>query len=242
MSPEICEVSALEFRRLGFRVFRFRWCSFQTKCCSVFPEAAELPYSRRSTPAPDLCRRVLPRCTGTMLRLCFCVSTVELHACQVADQSHPVSQPLQRPCDEGTPGKYATMCLRADHGQFDASYKVWRATSKTEVYWSRFWRGKPPCRPLQGGPSTALCQAGSLPLVFLELMSEVCMLPIGTQEQNIMGIDEKEVKRTGYVHPHHAASVTTCRRPPCCELLWQVLKFICHELKEKGRAKKPKKR
>jgi len=66
----------------------------------------------------------------------------------------------------GTPGKYATMCLRSDHGQFDAAYKA----DKLIV----------------------LCKGA-------------CMLPIGTQEQNIMGVDEAE-----------------------------VLKEICIQLKEKG--------
>mmetsp|Transcript_6525 Transcript_6525/g.15044 ORF Transcript_6525/g.15044 Transcript_6525/m.15044 type:complete len:692 (-) Transcript_6525:205-2280(-) len=66
----------------------------------------------------------------------------------------------------GTPGKYATMCLRADHGQFDAAYNA----NKLVI----------------------LCRG-------------VCMLPIGTQEQQIFGVDEKE-----------------------------VLRSICHELKEKG--------
>eukprot|EP00434_Breviolum_minutum_P044078 symbB.v1.2.039330.t1/scaffold6492.1/size17616/1 len=66
----------------------------------------------------------------------------------------------------GTPGKYATMCLRSDHGQFDAAYKA----DKLIV----------------------LCKGA-------------CMLPIGTQEQNIMGVDETE-----------------------------VLKEICIQLKEKG--------
>lgn len=54
----------------------------------------------------------------------------------------------------GTPGKYATMCLRSDHGQFDEAYKANRLI--------------------------VLCKG-------------VCMLPIGTQEQNIMGVDETEV-------------------------------------------------
>mmetsp|Transcript_90067 Transcript_90067/g.125107 ORF Transcript_90067/g.125107 Transcript_90067/m.125107 type:complete len:684 (-) Transcript_90067:45-2096(-) len=66
----------------------------------------------------------------------------------------------------GTPGKYATMCLRADHGQFDAAYQADRLI--------------------------VLCKG-------------VCMLPIGTQEQNILGVDEKE-----------------------------VLKSMCHTLKERG--------
>ncbi|CAK9022533.1 unnamed protein product [Durusdinium trenchii] len=66
----------------------------------------------------------------------------------------------------GTPGKYATMCMRSDHGQFDEAYKA----NKLVV----------------------LCKG-------------VCMLPIGTQAQNILGIDEEE-----------------------------VLKAICFELREKG--------
>ncbi|CAE7944636.1 HHT1 [Symbiodinium sp. KB8] len=66
----------------------------------------------------------------------------------------------------GTPGKYATMCLRSDHGQFDAAYQADRLI--------------------------VLCKG-------------VCMLPIGTQEQNILGVDETE-----------------------------VLKAVCHTLKERG--------
>eukprot|EP00441_Pelagodinium_beii_P037399 CAMPEP_0197649312 /NCGR_PEP_ID=MMETSP1338-20131121/28278_1 /TAXON_ID=43686 ORGANISM="Pelagodinium beii, Strain RCC1491" /NCGR_SAMPLE_ID=MMETSP1338 /ASSEMBLY_ACC=CAM_ASM_000754 /LENGTH=696 /DNA_ID=CAMNT_0043223469 /DNA_START=46 /DNA_END=2136 /DNA_ORIENTATION=- len=54
----------------------------------------------------------------------------------------------------GTPGKYATMCIRSDRGAFDKKY--------------------------QANKLIVLCKG-------------VCMLPIGTQEENIMGIDENAV-------------------------------------------------
>ena len=57
----------------------------------------------------------------------------------------------------GTPGKFVTMCIRSDHGQFDAAYKESRLV--------------------------VLCKGA-------------CMLPIGSQEHNIYGVDEAEVLRS----------------------------------------------
>jgi len=89
------------------------------------------------------------------------LTETRLQAVPILDVAHPLLIYV------GTPGKYATMCIRSDHGQFEKAY--------------------------QNDRLIILCKGA-------------CMLPIGSQEQNIYGLDENE-----------------------------VLKSICHDLKEKGR-------
>ena len=64
----------------------------------------------------------------------------------------------------------------------------------------------------------------------MKTSAEACMLPIGSQEQNIYGLDENEEPFLPWLRNivvgRHAGKLI-CK-------LWQVLKSICHDLKEKG--------
>ncbi|CAE6918316.1 unnamed protein product [Symbiodinium natans] len=137
-------------------------------------EGVVLVFAQDASMSGD-CRGLLELCADSA----DAIEKAKVHVAPAVDWQHtlPATQSKFQPIPiaaagsrlliyVGTPGKYATMCLRSDHGQFDAAYQADRLI--------------------------VLCKG-------------VCMLPIGTQEQNILGVDEKE-----------------------------VLKSICHEVKLKG--------